>query len=66
MHKLTSDNNPIRVDFLPSTIAFGAEALPGAWAERVELRDTIERLAGDLYAVAVSGVELDYEAYPPN
>lgn len=46
--------------------AFGAEALPRAWVERVELRDTIERLAGDLYAVAISGVELDYEAYPPN
>jgi len=45
---------------------FGIDALPSAWVERVELRDTIERLAGDLYAVAVGGLELDYEAYPPS
>lgn len=45
--------------------AFGAEALPGAWVERVDLRDTIERLAGDLYAVAAGHLELDYDAYPP-
>lgn len=45
---------------------FGIEALPRAWVERVELRDTIERLAGDLYAVAVGGLELDYDAYPPS
>lgn len=46
--------------------ALGIDALPGAWVERVELRDTIERLAGDLFAAAVENVEIDDVAYPPN
>ncbi len=45
--------------------AYGVEALPRAWVERVELRDTIERIAGDLYAVALGHIELDHQAYPP-
>jgi ADP-ribosylglycohydrolase/predicted protein tyrosine phosphatase len=44
---------------------WGIEALPRAWVERVELRDTIERLAGDLFAAASSELELDRDAYPP-
>ena len=44
----------------------GVEVLPRAWAEQVELRDIIERVAGDLYASTVVGVELDYDVYPPN
>ena len=43
---------------------YGVEALPPAWVEGVELRDLIERIAGDLYAV--QGEELDCEAYPPS
>jgi hypothetical protein len=43
---------------------YGVEALPKAWADAVELRDVIERLARDLYAVSVKGEGVDCEVYP--
>lgn len=45
--------------------ALGVEALPARWLEQLELRDVTDRIASDLYAGAVLGAELDFEAYPP-
>ena len=47
-------------------VIHGAGALPVKWAAEVELREVIGRLARDLFASAVLGVELDFESYPPN
>jgi len=44
----------------------GAEALPARWLKQVELRDVIDRVADDLYAVSALGCVLDYGSYPPN
>jgi ADP-ribosylglycohydrolase len=44
----------------------GVAVLPAGWLRQVELRDVVERIADDLYAVSVLGAELDYESYPPN
>jgi len=44
----------------------GVDALPKRWIERVELRDIIERLAGDLYARTMLDCDLDWTCYPPN
>jgi hypothetical protein len=44
----------------------GVDGLPARWLEQLELRDVVDRIARDLYASTVLGVELDYESYPPN
>lgn len=43
----------------------GAAALPDAWLQELELRDTIERVGGDLWASLVEGAALDRTDYPP-
>jgi ADP-ribosyl-[dinitrogen reductase] hydrolase len=45
---------------------YGAEVLPRRWLRQLELRSLIERIADDLFASAIVGVDLDHEAYPPN
>jgi ADP-ribosylglycohydrolase len=44
---------------------FGAQALPARWCEQLELRDLVERLALDLYAVVAHDGSPDPVAYPP-
>ncbi|HEY3821856.1 MAG TPA: ADP-ribosylglycohydrolase family protein [Polyangiaceae bacterium] len=44
----------------------GLGALPKAWVENVELREVVERLAIDLHASTVLGMEPDARRYPPN
>ena len=44
---------------------YGAEALPAAWVEELELVDLIERVADDLWVICVGGRarhEADYGA----
>lgn len=43
----------------------GTACLPSRWPEELELRDVVDRIAEDLFASAILGRELDYEAYPP-
>ena len=43
----------------------GVEALPAAWLDDVELRETLEQMALDLHGVFVLGVEPDGSRYPP-
>ena len=43
---------------------FGARALPARWREQVELRDVVERIAGDLHDAAIAGGAPDALAYP--
>ena len=44
---------------------FGVEVLPEAWLEELEMRATIERVARDLHATCVLGIEPEAERYPP-
>jgi ADP-ribosylglycohydrolase len=44
----------------------GVELLPAEWLGQIEMRQLIERLATDLYAVAIEGAELSHGDYPPN
>jgi hypothetical protein len=45
---------------------FGREGLPAAWLADLELHDVIERMAMDLHATFVLGLEPDFHRYPPN
>lgn len=45
---------------------FGSEALPRTWLADLELREVIERLALDLYATFVLGLEPHLARYPAN
>jgi ADP-ribosylglycohydrolase len=45
---------------------FGVEALPMAWLDDLELRDTIAHVARDLHATFVLGLEPDVLRYPPS
>ncbi len=44
----------------------GVDGLPDAWLPALELRDVIERIAVDLFTVAIEGRELEHTDYPPN
>lgn len=44
---------------------WGEAVLPAEWLEHLELRAVTQRLAEDLYAAGVLGVELDGGEYPP-
>jgi ADP-ribosylglycohydrolase len=45
---------------------FGCESLPEAWLADLELREVIERVAADLHATFVLGLEPNLGRYPPN
>ncbi len=45
---------------------YGIERLPETWLGDLELRDTIDRVAMDLFASSVLDSDLDVESYPPN
>jgi ADP-ribosylglycohydrolase len=45
---------------------FGVECLPPAWAEVVELRDVVERVARDLHTVFTGDEDVVVNGYPPN
>jgi ADP-ribosylglycohydrolase len=42
----------------------GDELLPPRWREQLEMRDLIERLAGDLWKACIDGSDVDADAYP--
>jgi ADP-ribosylglycohydrolase len=44
---------------------FGRECLPDAWLEELEMREVIERVASDMHASFVLGVEPALDRYPP-
>ena len=44
----------------------GRESLPPAWLADLELREVIERMAMDLHATFVLGLEPELHRYPPN
>lgn len=45
---------------------YGADALPRDWLSQLELREVIERLGRDLFAVTHRGERRDPDAYPSN
>jgi ADP-ribosyl-[dinitrogen reductase] hydrolase len=44
--------------------ALGLHAIPREWLDELELRDVIETVARDVWAVASEGAELEWERYP--
>ncbi len=44
---------------------WGDEALPLQWTSELELHDIVHQVAVDLHAVAILGMSLDFDRYPP-